>query len=296
MNKKNITAKELSEHFEVSSRTIYRDIEILCQAGIPIYTNKGKGGGISLLDHFVLNKSVLTEQEQVEILSALQGLNAASYSDTNQVISKLSSLFGTVQNNWIEVDFSSWNHNEEDKSKFYLLKEAILNSKVIEFSYYNSYGEASSRVVEPIRLIFKGQSWYLYGFCRDKKDYRFFKITRIKELQKSEESFHAADLSRLVEKPIEKKLPYLNKLITIKLKIDADMAYRVYDEFEQDAISKNEDGSFLVTIQMQDGGWLYGYLLSYEDHIEVLEPQEIRNTLIIKMQNALNKYQNNPII
>ena len=117
MNKKNTTAKELSEHFEVSQRTIYRDIDTLSQAGIPIYTNKGKGGGIGLMEHFVLNKSVLSEQEQNDILSALQGFKVTSYSDTNQVLSKLNSLFGSKNTDWIEVDFSYWNSKEEDKPK-----------------------------------------------------------------------------------------------------------------------------------------------------------------------------------
>jgi predicted DNA-binding transcriptional regulator YafY len=289
MNKKSTTAKELSQHFEVSQRTIYRDIETLCEAGIPIYTNKGKGGGIALMEHFILNKSVLSEQEQNDILSALQGFKATNYPDTEKVLSKLNSLFGDKNTNWVEVDFSNWNNNEEDKVKFNLLKEAILNRKVIEFDYYNSYGQSSHRITYPQKLIFKGQAWYLYSYCKDKEDYRYFKISRIKEpcVQTEEFSDTPLPLERKAEAPSEVIMP----MVCVVLKVDAAMAYRIYDEFPMESLVKNEDGSFLIHAKVQAGGWLHGYLMSYEDHLEVLEPLELREELINKYRNALKRYE-----
>ncbi|MDR0286975.1 MAG: HTH domain-containing protein, partial [Clostridiales bacterium] len=108
LNKKMITAKELAEHFDVSQRTIYRDIDLLSLAGIPVYTEKGKNGGISLLPEFVLNKSILSEQEQNEILSALQGLSTVKTAETDQVLKKLSTIFNKNTVNWLDVDFSDW--------------------------------------------------------------------------------------------------------------------------------------------------------------------------------------------
>lgn len=130
-----VTAPELAERFEVSVRTIYRDVEALSQAGIPIYTIQGKGGGISLSDRFVLNKSMLTDKEQDEILFALQSLAAAQYPDSNAIFEKLSSLFRKNNINWIEVDFSSWGSGQKQKELFVLLKQAILEQKVISFTY-----------------------------------------------------------------------------------------------------------------------------------------------------------------
>jgi predicted DNA-binding transcriptional regulator YafY len=288
MNKKTTTAKDLGEHFEVSQRTIYRDIETLCQAGIPIYTTKGKGGGIGLMEHFVLNKSVLSEREQSDILSALQGFKAASYTDTDQVLSKLDSLFGNKNTDWIEVDFSYWNSNEEDKQKFLQLKEAILNRKVIEFKYYNSYGQESHRCLEPRKLVFKGQAWYLHGYCRDKKDVRFFKISRLKALSTSSEVFPIPPAEKL---QIEKTEQNKQNMLSVVLRIDADMAYRVYDEFPTEAINKNEDGSFLIHTELQAGGWLIGYLMSYEDHLVIVEPDSLRMNLINKYKNLLKRYE-----
>jgi predicted DNA-binding transcriptional regulator YafY len=289
MNKKSMTAKELSRHFEVSQRTIYRDIETLCEAGIPIYTNKGKGGGIALMEHFVLNKSVLSEQEQNDILSALQGFQATSYPDTEKVLSKLNSLFGDKNANWVEVDFSNWNNNEEEKAKFNLLKEAILNRKVIEFDYYSSYGNHSHRITYPQKLIFKGQAWYLYSYCKDKEDYRYFKISRIKELYVLSDNFITTP-PPVIHKDVP-ALEDLTPMVTVVLKVDASMAYRIFDEFPTQSLIKNEDGSFQVRANVQAGVWLLGYLMSYEEHLEVIEPLELREALIQKYKSALKRYE-----
>lgn len=287
MNKKVTTAKELSEHFEVSQRTIYRDIDTLCQAGIPIYTNKGKGGGIALMENFVLNKSLLSDQEQNEILSALQGLKATSYADTDKVLSKLNTMFGNKSPDWIEVDFSYWNSNEEDKEKFQQLKDSILNHRVIQFDYYNSYGQESHRILEPRKLVFKGQAWYLFGYCKDKKDDRYFKISRIKELQVDNEVFLPKPLIQLEDKEFAQNPEQLQEVI---FHADSEVAYRIFDEFPKDAIERKEDGSFLVHAKLYAGGWLTGYLMSYEEHIEILEPESLRETLIEKLKNSLKKY------
>lgn len=286
MNKKCTTAKELCEHFEVSQRTIYRDIEILCQAGIPIYTTKGKGGGISLIENFVLNKSVLSEEEQKEILSALSGFQAATNADNNQVLNKLNTLFGAKQSDWIEVDFTNWNRNDDEKQKFQELKEAILSQNIICFQYYNSYGEVSQRTVEPYKMIFRGQAWYLYGYCLDKKDFRYFKTTRMRELiiQKEHYTYHLQDAPNKEDMPAPP-----SHTIEMSLRIDAALGYRVYDEFPIEAITKCSDGSFLIHTFMNKGSWLPGYLMSYEDHIEVLQPKELREKLVEIYKNALAK-------
>ncbi|WP_322413598.1 helix-turn-helix transcriptional regulator, partial [Clostridium perfringens] len=122
LDKENTTAKELAEHFEVSQRTIYRDIEDLSQAGIPIYMSKGKGGGISLLSNFVLNKAILSEEEKREILAAMQGLSAINENEFNGALSKLSSFLGGNNENWIEVDFSNWDKNNDLGEKFTTIK------------------------------------------------------------------------------------------------------------------------------------------------------------------------------
>lgn len=146
---------------------------------IPIYTIQGKGGGISLTNNFILNKSLLSEKEQDEILLALQSLSATRYPELDKALSKLSTLFMKSNINWIEVDFSSWGNDQRQDEIFSLLKNAILKQQIIAFSYFSVAGDKSDRSVVPMKLLFKDKSWYLKGYCLDKMAFRTFKITRV---------------------------------------------------------------------------------------------------------------------
>lgn len=287
LNRKQVTAKELSNRFEVSTRTIYRDIDTLCEAGIPIYTNKGKGGGISLIEEFVLNKSVLSAKEQKEILSALQGLHALSLTE-GEALSKLSALFGEEQIEWIEVDFASW--QPMMKEKFETIKKAIVEMKVLEFEYYNAKMEKMVRQVEPMQLTFKERAWYLKAYCLAKQGIRLFKLTRIKELKLIDEQFlrrkkvlENYEIGRILARNLDYGVP-------MKVQIDAKLAYRVYDEFESQDFIIDEAGNFIVTLCYPEDAWLYGYLLSYGAYLKVLEPMRLRKTLEVQLRNMLEQY------
>ncbi|WP_240967792.1 helix-turn-helix transcriptional regulator [Paenibacillus aquistagni] len=286
MHKKTLTAKELADQFEVSPRTIYRDIDTLCEAGIPIYTTKGKGGGIRLVDSYILNKSILSEKEQEEILSSLYGLHAVS-GDIEQVLSKLSGLFNKTSPSWIEVDLSQW--GADDSGKYQLLRTAILQQRVIVFDYYNSYGQFSRRRVEPLQLWFKHKTWYLRAYCTDKEAVRLFKLTRMKRLEQLQDIFEERPLLRtdgLLPDPPSRQTPS----IQLVLRIDASQAYRVFDEFEEEQITKEQDGSWLVTVEYPEDEWVYGYLMSYGPYAEVLAPAYIRDILKERLQLAANRY------
>ena len=136
MQKKKTTAKELADRFEVSTRTIYRDIETLSGANIPIYASKGKDGGIGLLDEYVLNKTILSEEEQNQILFALQGMKKVKGQDEKDILEKLSILFNKKINDWIKIDFSNWGNIQEER--FDIIKSAILNKQLVQFTYYKS--------------------------------------------------------------------------------------------------------------------------------------------------------------
>jgi Predicted transcriptional regulator len=288
LEQKNISAKKLAEHFEVSERTIYRDVDKLCEAGIPIYTERGLGGGIRLMDDFVLNKSLLTAGEQNEILASLQGLNAIHAPDVEPVLSKLAALFGKKRTSWIDVDFSNWGGGTKERDKFILLKSAILQNRVITFEYYGMRGEKTLRTVEPVKLWFKGQGWYLFGYCRSREDWRVFKVSRMKNLQSAQEVFDRVAPENTFP---EAEQPYKPKMLRLKLKIDACMAFRVYDEYEDDNIVKNPDGSFIVDTEFPEGDWVYGYVLSFGAAAEVLEPEPLRQEIVQKLKETLNRYQ-----
>ncbi|WP_291649997.1 YafY family protein [Clostridium sp.] len=285
LDKKNVTAKELAEHFEVSQRTIYRDIEDLSQSGVPIYMTKGKGGGISLLSDFILNKAILSQEEKKEILAAMQGLNAVNKSEFNGVSSKLSSFLGGDNENWIEVDFSNWDKNNTLGEKFTTIKNSIINKNLISFEYFNSNGKLLERIVEPLKLVFKGQGWYLYAYCREREDNRFFKLTRMSNINIILENFNRTVPNKIFS---EEDTGYYNELIHLKLRIDKKLAFRIYDEFHN--YSLDDNGDFIVNLDFPSGDWLFGYLMSFGEYIEVLEPLNIRDEIKKKLMYALKKY------
>lgn len=285
LEKRKVTAQELAKHFEVSPRTIYRDIEILSGAGIPVYMSKGKGGGVSLLSEFVLNKAVITEREREEILSALKAVDAVRLGEEDSALRKLGSLFGESQSDWIEVDFGFWADGKREERLFQDIKEAIIVKKVIRFSYASVKGQETEREVEPLKLCFKGESWYLYGYCRKREDCRFFKLKRIRKLQLTEETFMRSCGVQVLKRQQEN---YRQETIKLKLKIAREAAYRVYDEFEN--YEQMEDGSFLVEIRFPKGAWMFYYLISFGRHLEVLEPEEVRKQLKDELNKILDIY------
>lgn len=287
LQKKTITARELSEHFEVSQRTIYRDIETLCMSGIPIYTSKGKGGGIGILPEFVLNKSLLSDKEQKEILAALQGVKALEISDTESVVGKLAAIFNKNISSWIDIDFARWGRNEEQKNKFNILKDSVIEGKVVTFEYHNLNGEKTQRTVEPLRILFKGQDWYLYSYCRSKNDFRIFKINRMQKLEALEEEF-VREIPSNIFSIVNSS--YKEEYVNIKLKIDKKMGHRVYDEFRDEDIIEDEEGNFIISANISWGSWVYSYIMSFEEFIEVLEPKRLREEIINKYEKAMEKY------
>ena len=282
LQKKKTTAKELADRFEVSTRTIYRDIETLSTANIPIYASKGKDGGIGLLDEYVLNKTILSEEEQNQILFALQGMKKVKGQDEKDILEKLSILFNKKINDWIKIDFSNWGNIQEER--FDIIKSAILNKQLVQFTYYNSNGEENNRIVEPLQIWFKDKSWYLISYCKLKEDYRIFKIARIKEIKILEEHFER-------ELPKEEEKEKHNfKMIELELEINKAMTYRVYDEFESKEITKKEDGNFIIKVKYPENEWIYGYILSFGEYAKILNPAYVKNIIKDKLQKTLKNY------
>lgn len=281
LKKGKVTARELAERFEVSIRTIYRDIDSLSSAGIPIYAIQGKGGGIEIADEFVLSKSLLTEDEKEQIMTALCGLENVNKSYENELLTKLSALFKIKNTNWIEVDFNSWQNNKIYEKIFNEIKSAILSKNILEFSYFGSNDE-TYRKVKPVRLLFKGQDRYLYAFCLLRNDFRYFKLSRIKKLKTLSVIFED-DFEDII---LKKEMRYENT-VHIKVKFDRKVAFRVYDELGEN-ITEDEDGNLYAEMEIPNDYNLYGYIFSFADNVEVLEPKEIR-IQIKKIINEMSK-------
>lgn len=278
LEKEKVTANELADKFEVSVRTIYRDIDSISSVGVPIFTTQGKGGGIKIDNEFILNKSLFDANEKEQIIAALQGLEKTNEAYKSELITKLSALFKIKNSNWIEIDFTSWRSNNTYQDLFNALKTAIINKNIISFSYNSSKGEKINRKVKPIRLLFKEQDWYLYGFCLLRNDFRYFKLSRMKDLKvlamNYEDNFENIVLKR--------EIKYENT-VNIKLKFNKSVTFRVYDEFK--AIEEDEKGNLYVEIKIPNNYKLYNYIFSFGANVEILEPEEIRN----QFKNMINK-------
>ena len=284
LDKGTVTAPELAKKFEVSVRTIYRDIDMLSGAGIPVYTTTGHGGGIHLFDNFVLKKSLLSEQEMQDILIGVQSLSAVQYPDTDGVMSKLKATFQIAVSDWIEIDFSRWGSIvEKEKQYFEMLKRSILGRQEIQFLYYNSLGEVSQRRCQPLKMVYKDKAWYLYAYCLKRNDYRLFRISRIKELLVTDQYFKShSEMKESVFSLMEE----MGKPITIELSFPKEVSYRVYDTFEDDVIKWNGQ-EIRVNVTLPETEWLYSFIMSFGNQISILYPISLKEKIIERYKIAL---------
>ena len=276
MQQEFITAKELAERLNVSKRTIYRDIDTLSLSGIPVYAERGKGKGIGLLPDFVLNKSLLNEQEQNEILIALHGLSNIKADETTHILHKLSAIFNKTADDWLEVDFSAWG-SATNFVVFNDFKSAVLERRIVTFNYYNQYGEMTFRRIEPMKLWFKSHSWYVKGFCLAKQDMRLYKMSRVENLVVTDEHF----TKRILNTPadISEQSSQHEQSPILRFRIAPEMTYQVFDYFNESSIERQPDGSFIVKATWPEDNWVYGFVLSFGKHIEVLEPKHLRDII-----------------
>jgi predicted DNA-binding transcriptional regulator YafY len=289
LNRGSTTARELAERLEVSTRTIYRDINALSAAGVPVYTNKGSYGGISLLENYVLNRSLITEHERDSLLLALKTLQATRYPEIDTTLEKIGALFkNSAPADWVKIEFSPWGSGPNEENKFLDIKRAILKSKVVTLDYINADGILSHRNMEPRQLLFKSQAWYVWGYCRTRHDFRTFRISRIRNMNATDETFTRRPLDSVRE---EEPAAAPKKPVTLKLRFQPQDLYRVYDDYDEEHITRNPDGTYDVSVTFPEDEWVYGYIMSFGDYVEVLEPPRIRDIIRERVKKTLKYYQ-----
>lgn len=284
LQRERISAKEFSERLGVSTRTVFRDVEALSMAGVPIYTCSGKGGGISLLPDFLLDRTLLTEGEKQEVLSSIAALRQIAPFDGSEALDKLSAVFGKTGVDWIEADFSEWSARSGEVDSFSVLKQAVLEKRVVAFNYSSLKGETAGREVCPLKLCFKDQAWYLYGFCRRREENRFFKISRMKNLRLTGEHHSLTMRGRVLDRVKNTE----QSSIAAELLISPQMAFRVLDEIPD--YCENADGSFTCRAEFSDIGWLISYVLSYGCAVKVLSPDWLREKIKAELLKTLENY------
>lgn len=297
LERKTISAAELARTFEVSKRTIYRDIEIINEAGIPIITYPGINGGIGIMEEFKVDKRLFSESDLTSLLIGLTGVHSAlSSEETNQAMSKLKALIPKEKRNEIDeltrridIDLSPWQKDSMREGYLHAINSAIAERKILSFDYINSRGDASFREVEPYRLLHKSNSWYLQGFCLMRQETRTFRFSRIRKLITSERAFapRNVDFSTL-----SKELDYDIPQVMVKIRFDDTLKGELLSYLGDIDIGQ-ENGKNIATIPILEGDIGIRFLLSLGESCECLEPQDIREKLIQKAEAVLGVYKQN---
>lgn len=300
LNKDRVSAKELAERFGVSVRTIYRDVDAISMAGIPITSYAGKQGGFKIIDTFKLDRQLLTMKDTLAIISALKGINGAlENKDLDSAIDKITCLVPNDKIDILEdylkhisIEIGSWGQkSQQDYLK--LINNAIANKRIIKFKYENAKVEIITRRVEPMTLIFKGYAWYLFAFCLYRNDYRLFRLSRIKELICLEESFTRKKKTHQ---------EYFNEsynsemLIEVILKFSIKIKQKVIEYFGNNNVIEEIDDSLVVKFKSPDDDYLYSIILSFGEYVEVLSPMFVRVELQKRLKNILALYKHDIMV
>ena len=286
------TAPELAEKFEVSRRTINRDIEDLCKAGIPIRTAQGTGGGISLMDGYRMDRTILTSKDMQMILAGLRSLDSVSgnryYGRLMEKILTGSSEFISGRDSML-IDLSSW-YKGSLAPKIEVIQNAIENRHTIQFMYYAPSGD-SNRRIEPYYLVFRWSSWYVWGWCLDREDYRLFKLNRMDCVVETDREFLCRDVP-MPDLSNEKIFP---GGIKVKALFTSNMKWRLVEEFGPNCFTETDDGRLLFSADYTDMENLVTWLMTFGAKAEVLEPEEVRDIIrrnaeeILKIYGGLGK-------
>lgn len=295
IDKKKVTAREISERFGVSTRTVYRWLEALSLSGIPVYSMKGRGGGIAISEKYALDNRILSDEEKLAILSSVKALNSLSGSQnsavnaTSRAVEKLSGLV-SGDADWLEVDFAPWSPDGQDVRKlFSTLRESILKKRQLAFDYFRGDGNLEKRIVHPWKLVYRGQAWYLQGWCTSRKAERFFKLTRMRNVEMTDRSATVTKKENPSEsEKVTQKVP---ELLKIKALVFPPRISYLLDTFICSQVLPQKDGSILATFSVPDVDWIYDMLLSFHANMKIISPEAVREKVLSLAKNVQKLYE-----
>lgn len=296
LNRNRISAKEISENFEISVRTVYRDIEAINMAGISVLSFPGNNGGFGIIENYKLDNQVLTLNNLCSILSALKGINSTLDDvELDSSIEKLQNLIPKDKTNLLNlhmeqiiIGMQPWIPTTKQKQLIKTVQNTIFQSRLITITYRNYSNETSRRQIEPMSLVFKGFAWYLFAYCQLKEDFRIFRISRIIDLDVENKLFTRR------KKTYQENENAYNKnisLINITLKFTSQVRVRVEDIFDKDNIEILDTGELIVTTTFPDLEWYFSLILSFGEHVEVIGPENVRRTDKFRIRSMYEKYK-----
>lgn len=296
LNRRQVLAKDLAERFEVSVRTIYRDIQTLNGAGIPVVSYQGYGGGLCIPDNYKVSRQLLTFDDMVSILTTLKGVNhTLKNEDVERAIEKISSLIPEEreaeylrQTDSFVVDISPWGIDERLQHTIKQVHESVSASSLLHFSYTGANGKRSTRKVEPHTLIYKNFTWYLLAYCLKRGDFRLFRISRIRDLKCLSEHF--------VRRPVEPLANFQGnegrKMVELVLKFDPAIRVKVEEQFDDTELTEDMEGFIIATFSWPDDDWVMCYVLGLGSDVEVIRPLCLREAVQKKCAEIQKKYTN----
>ena len=284
LDKKRVGAQELAKMFEVSPRTIYRDIDTINMAGIPVYSTPGVGGGFEIMEQYKIDRNVFSTTDLSSILMGLSSIsNMVRDDELVNALAKVRSFIPgerakeiELKANQVFIDLSPWMSSRNLKSSLEIIKTALQESRLLSFEYADRHGNKTKRTAEAYQLVLKGTHWYLQGYCRKRNDFRLFKLSRISKLQMLKEVFTPQDY----QKP---QLDFDDILDTIqtavKIRIHKGISDRVLDYCSFEDFTPDGDEHYIVNFPFIENEYYYNILFSFGDKCECLEPPHIRKEL-----------------
>lgn len=281
-----VTAPELAERFEVSRRTITRDIENLCKAGIPIIAIPGYGGGISIDDRYKIDKTLFSKDELLTILAGVQGIDSVKLNSGKPSISEKLALSSEdmMSDSFLKIDLAS-HYKDTLSKKINLIKSAILDHKLIDFQYCNSSGE-TYRCIEPYQILFEWSDWYVFGYCLKRQDFRVFKLNRLYNMKIGGVAFNPRELPTMQDifDNYFSNTPY-----KLKAQFNKSVKYRLIEEYDENCFSVLDNGNLFFERTFSSYDNMLEWVLSFGDKAEVLEPQKLKDDIVKQAKNILNK-------
>jgi len=303
LNRGRLSAKELAERFEVSSKTIYRDMDTLSQAGIPIVAHQGISGGFEIMEHYMIDKYWLSAEEMSTLVAAVKGMSSALADQQMDILlEKVKALLHRVEQSFgveyrresVVMDFQPWGQRQGLKSSVGLLKQAIQESRRVIMDYISSEGTSERRIIEPVSLLLKGNVWYVQAFCLVREDERIFRLSRMQQIELLSE--HYAPRPFLGKKEsLEWKTSWSQEQDPEQetvLLFEASAHQRVADIFPPEQVTVTPDGAIRVQTSYKLDEWFYGMILSFGAQVLVEQPPEAAEEVKRRAQRIISRYGN----
>ncbi len=295
LEKEKISAAKLGKMFGVTTRTIYRDIETISLAGIPIVTYSGSSGGIGIMEKYKIDKKFFTVSDISTLLMGLGSIKTSlSEKEISGTLAKVKSLIPKeehrnieLRSNQIAIDLTPWAGNKSLQVNLEKIKNAMDENRYISFAYYDLKGNRSKRETEPYQLVLKQGSWYLQAYCLDRKEFRVFKLLRMTELEVMNKIFMVREFK---PKQLDGTGWIEDRLTEIKLLVDESLRERVVERSGENGVEKAENNKIQVKFPFVEDDMGYNILLSYGDKCECLEPERVRIELKRRIQSMLSIY------